>query len=192
SVAIVGNGPSEIGKGIGYIIDSYDVVVRFNNYQIDNFSKDYGSKTNVWIRGSGGDDIMLRDDFSKYDLIILEADYEHFPIHFNDLDLIEKYIELLSTNCCNFDYNTHIELRRVSGLDFPTTGLVAIWSILNIVGKENIGLFGFSFLEEKPSSINNHYFHDRSFEESQKRTSVHDMEKESEFLNTIFNKKPAN
>lgn len=111
-VAIVGNGPSEIGKSKGTLIDDHDVVVRFNNYVIEPFSDDYGKRTDVWIRGSGGDDIIDREDLSQYDLIILEGDYEHFPIHFDDLNSIKRYIDEDGVECCNFDYQTHLILRK--------------------------------------------------------------------------------
>ena len=47
---VVGNSPKELGSGNGKIIDSYDVVIRFKNYDItDEFAKDYGSRTDVWV-----------------------------------------------------------------------------------------------------------------------------------------------
>lgn len=49
-VAIVGNAPSEIGKSKGKLIDAYDLVIRFNNYEIKGFEDDYGNNTDIWIR----------------------------------------------------------------------------------------------------------------------------------------------
>lgn len=181
-VAIVGNGSSGIGLGKGDYIDSFDVVVRFNNYKTESFETDYGNRTDVWVRGSGGDDIVDRAEISNYDLIILEADYEHFPVHFNDLYSIERYIKEDNVECCNFDFGSHLKLRMESGIDFPTTGLVTLWTIINIVGKENVALFGFSFLESEPQWINSHYFNDRDDHESAMRTSAHNMEKEAHFI----------
>lgn len=50
-VAIVGNGPQELGRGRGPEIDSRSVVVRFNSFDTRYpLSEDYGTKTDVWVR----------------------------------------------------------------------------------------------------------------------------------------------
>ena len=48
SLAIVGNGPCDLGNGCGDEIDSHDIVIRMNNYVIEGYEKDYGSKTTHW------------------------------------------------------------------------------------------------------------------------------------------------
>lgn len=45
---LVGNGPSLKGGGKGAIIDSFDTVVRFNNYVVDGHENDVGAKTDIW------------------------------------------------------------------------------------------------------------------------------------------------
>lgn len=185
TVAIVGNGSSEVGSGNGPEIDNHDVVIRFNNYQTDGYENDYGIKTNVWVRGSGGDDIIDREDVSSYDLIIWEADYDHFPVHFDNLDILHRYLSS-GHKCCNYDFFEHFSLRKKSGIDFPSTGLLTLWTIANIVGINNINIYGFSFKENNPSFINEHYFHDRDYDESKGRTAVHDMSKEGEFILSLL------
>jgi len=50
SIAVVGNGPQEIGKKSGTKIDSHDIVVRFNRYNTsEQFSVDYGEKTDIHV-----------------------------------------------------------------------------------------------------------------------------------------------
>lgn len=59
SIAVVGNSPVELGKGLGPEIDSHDIVVRFNRFSISTaHAPDYGSKVNVIARPSPGDDDM--------------------------------------------------------------------------------------------------------------------------------------
>jgi hypothetical protein len=50
SVAIVGNGPQELGRKSGVKIDSHDIVVRFNDFSVDEqFIADYGKKTDIHV-----------------------------------------------------------------------------------------------------------------------------------------------
>ncbi|MFX5611356.1 glycosyltransferase family 29 protein, partial [Acinetobacter baumannii] len=59
--AVVGNGPVEIGSKNGSIIDSFDIVIRFNNYNLDHeYSVDYGTKTTVWVKSGYYQDIDRR------------------------------------------------------------------------------------------------------------------------------------
>ena len=49
SIALVGNGPQELGRGRGGAIDAHDVVVRVNHPVVGGkYSADYGTKTTIW------------------------------------------------------------------------------------------------------------------------------------------------
>ena len=48
TVAIVGNGPSVLVNELGYLIDSADLVFRFNNFYIGKFEK-YSGKKNICL-----------------------------------------------------------------------------------------------------------------------------------------------
>lgn len=48
-IIIVGNGPSVLDNSLGNIIDSYDAVVRFNDYKLIGFEKHVGTKTDIWF-----------------------------------------------------------------------------------------------------------------------------------------------
>lgn len=186
SVAIVGNGPSELGKEKGIEIDSHDVVIRFNNFKTDEFTLDYGKKTNIWIRGSGADDVNDRENIDIFDLVIWEADYNHFAIYYDHLDILYRDILKAPGKICNFDFDTHYELRKESKIDFPSTGLVAIWSAVKSAGVNNVNIYGFSALESESDYINTHYFNDRSLDESISRTGAHNMKHETMFIKQLF------
>ncbi len=49
-VAVVANGPSLQGVGLGSTIDSHKVVVRFNNHTAAPGSVDLGERTDIWFR----------------------------------------------------------------------------------------------------------------------------------------------
>lgn len=188
-VAIVGNGPSEMGKGKGAEIDSHDIVIRFNNFATAGFEADYGSKTDIWVRGSGGDDIVDRVDADQFKLIVWEADYMHFPIHFDNLDIMVRYLAKDRRKCTNFSFKDHIDLREASGISFPSSGLVAFWKLYNLIGVmvHRVSLYGFSFLEANPNFHHPHYFTARDTDDARMRSAVHHPEIEAQFMRRMLN-----
>lgn len=183
TIAIVGNGPSEIGKSKGKEIDSHDIVIRFNNYRTDGFEADYGSKTDIWARGSGGNDVIDRKQ--KYQLVTWEADYTHWRVLYDYLDIMYRQVKG-GQLIYNFDYDCHLSLRNASGIDFPTTGLVLIWDIYQKLGSlDNVDFYGFSFCQDMPDRYATHYFNDRTKEEAIMRSEVHKIDKEAEFLKRL-------
>ena len=185
SIAVVGNAPSEIGKAKGEEIDSHDIVIRFNNYKTKGFERDYGSKTDIWARGSGGNDVIDRKQ--HYKLITWEADYDHWNVAHNHLYILYRQIEE-GQLIYNFDYDSHLSLREASRIDFPTTGMVLIWEIYKKLGSfKNVDFYGFSFCQDIPDKYATHYFNDRSDEEAKRRSNVHKIDKEAEFLLKLIN-----
>ena len=55
NVVIVGNGASLIGRGLGGIIDSYEEVVRFNEFRTHGYEADVGNKTTIWFNNHDTD-----------------------------------------------------------------------------------------------------------------------------------------
>jgi len=49
-ILLIGNGPSCLNNEYGELIDSHDIVVRFNNFEIESFEKFVGKKTNYWVK----------------------------------------------------------------------------------------------------------------------------------------------
>ncbi len=58
NVILVGNGKSVLDKKLGTDIDKFDIVVRFNNFQLEGFEEYVGSKTDIIARRAC-DDIRL-------------------------------------------------------------------------------------------------------------------------------------
>lgn len=186
SVALVGNGPSEIGTGNGKIIDNFDIVIRFNNFTTKCFAHDYGEKTDIWVRNSAGDDIDNDRDLDRLLAIIWEADYRNFPFHYNDLHTISSQLTLYPHKVSNFDSITHQLFSKKYNITHPTTGLIALFYLVNFAHPTKIGLFGFTFKEQEPKYINEHYFDDRSIDDAEERLSGHDMVMESQIISAII------
>jgi len=49
-IIIVGNGCILTGKDLGKVIDGFDIVIRFNNFELNEENQiDFGTKTDIWI-----------------------------------------------------------------------------------------------------------------------------------------------
>ncbi len=186
TVAVIGNGPSEIGRNKGEEIDLHDIVIRFNNYRTAGFEKDYGSRTDVWTRNAAND---LVDRKEKYQLIIWEVDYDCWKVKTDHLDILYRQLSG-GENVYNTD--NHRSLRKASGVDFPTTGLVLIWEIYKKFGNfDKVDFYGFNFCQKKLDSYCTHYFSDRDEKEARERSEVHHLNKEARFVLELINGKYA-
>ena len=184
TVAVVGNGPSELGKQKGKEIDSHDLVVRFNNYQTAGFEIDYGSKADIWIRGAGGDDLIDREE--KFQLITWGADFDHWFIRDQDLEILYRQVSS-GENVGDLDSHDQWSLRKASGIDIPTTGLAFIWALFQKFGNvDNVNFYGFNFCQETLDTYSTHYFPDRDEEEMKRRSAVHRLDKEARFLRKLL------
>lgn len=183
SVAVVGNGPSEIGKANGRYIDSHDIVIRFNNYADDGFGEDYGGKTSVWVRSSWND--VKSRDVRGLKCVVWEADYWHYPIFLEHITEINSYADQ-GVPSCYFDCRLHRESRKASDVRHPTTGLMTLYAISTMLDElKSVSLFGFGFQQRTVPRHAEHYFPDRSIEQSQVVSAVHDFEREAGFMSNL-------
>jgi hypothetical protein len=49
NVVIIGNGTNCLSNQFGELIDSYDIIVRFNDYNIDGYESYIGTKTTYFV-----------------------------------------------------------------------------------------------------------------------------------------------
>tara|TARA_B100001741_G_scaffold303772_1_gene294217 strand:- start:1901 stop:2566 length:666 start_codon:yes stop_codon:yes gene_type:complete len=52
-VCVIGNGPSTLQKSLGQTIDACDVVIRLNDFETKSYTKQLGTKTDIWFCGMG-------------------------------------------------------------------------------------------------------------------------------------------
>ncbi|MGI5831636.1 MAG: glycosyltransferase family 29 protein [Thermoguttaceae bacterium] len=185
TVAVVGNGPSEIGTGRGKKIDTYDKVIRFNNYVTTGYETDYGSRTNIWIT-STGQDVCHDRSYDNYELTVIGPNLWHAFLA--DEERANIFTTLRNTDrAATFDPEPQTELwEALDGC--PSYGLVCLWTILrqNLATLTADDIFGFSFLQRIKQTYAEHYFAGESTAERKERSHAHDFVSESEFLERLF------
>lgn len=83
----------------------------------------------------------------------------------------------------NYDFDLHNSLKKVSGIKFPTSGLMTIWAAYLMKNEiKTIDLYGFAFRNHQKGNVATHYFPDRTESEAAEKSKVHQLDKESEFI----------
>lgn len=173
-IAIVGNGPFQIGKNTGEEIDKHDVVIRFNEFYTKGYEKDYGTKTDVWATYLWNPDFLSYEErpdcklnlWTNYNL------YLRKQISIDNLiSCIDKNWDFVSSDIPKYIWND----LNISYT--PTCGFSIIIYIYKLLGSfKNVDFYGFKFLEEEGAEFT-HYF-----KEKHANNKNHAFEDEAEFL----------
>lgn len=181
-VALVGNGPQEIGTRNGSKIDTYDVVIRMNKYEINSTTiNDYGKKVTIWVNCEKiPQDIEKKGDFKAFFWLCYFYADPMFDFISNQTSLYAK---------CPIGQLDMVSLWREvyheTGIYCPSNGLNLIYLIKKINPYFSAkDCFGFSF---KDSDLNEnhqwvHYSGETLF------NMPHDLYKEKEAILKILGK----
>ena len=147
SLAVVGN--AKFNKEYGEDIDKHDNIIRFNNFELNNYQKFVGFKTTIWCT-NGSKSITNKGNIDK---IISSFTSDCF-----ESSKPNKNIILI-----------HSSKRYDAGLKRPTTGFCLL-NMLNTL-KIKTDIYGFDFMktghywqEHKHSSNNGKLIHDGNCE----------------------------
>lgn len=153
NVAVVANGPSLEARGLGSIIDSHQLVIRFNNHAAAA-ADDQGQRTDIWFRPTDFTHIPMRETPPNILMALTGCNIRNrFS---NGLQLLEPYmhqdraIELVPTSLYE---------RMFAALDAsPSAGLVGLaWAQSEIGEKLSPRqVFGYS-LDRNTSAVSHYY-----------------------------------
>ena len=177
SIAIVGNGPYEIGLKKGSEIDAHDIVLRFNNYAMSlKYTEDYGKKTNI---------VSIAPNCSfvydnKVNLYIIHSDYlNNFSI-----DFIQKYKEKPFTNITTLDLtSTRKEIYKRYNNNSPSSGFYAIFLLKELLKRKKLNVYGISI--SRGVVMDGHYYE----QTNSKDYAWHSFENELKFMQEMFTNK---
>ena len=189
TIAIVGNGPQEVGKNKAEEIDSHDIVIRFNMFKTGEYEKDYGKKTSVWVVNNEAVSGRVVPP-AKPDFILYKGDINYTRILGNAV-----VNECPIDTDCKVDYmgleQNKIAQKYFPNQNAPTLGfLVALWIYDTFKTFENIDFYGFSFLEDEYKGCL-HYFENTDDNQANIQRTHHHLE-ESIILKKLVQGKEYN
>ena len=141
SILVIGNGESILKKRLQRKIDSFNTIVRINNYIIKDFELFVGTKTDIWFNGANS---KLVSPIIMPKKVVVAPPSEIIIKHQKNLkDYISRRV---GQNCNNLTLLRLEEIRKYEnevGSNRLTTGLYAIkWALNNF---EKVYIHGFDF-----------------------------------------------
>lgn len=181
SILIMGNGPSAAQHELGQTIDSFDQVIRINNFVTENMESRVGSRTDIWVNGAN-QGLKKRRDIPDNILVMIPPvvlTHKGEAIH----SRIRKRLGTKSYTLLPNEIMS--EMERLCGLDRPTTGFFTIF-FCYLLGLD-ITLHGFDFFVGSTA----HYFDSpliRWLKEKGflKKATKHDVSGEKAFIESLI------
>lgn len=171
---LIANGPIVLEKPMGPLIDSFDTVVRFNNFELAGFEDKVGSKVSILARRCCDDVNLFPAD--KLDKVLVTMTYcQHsqfmWPVARDLYDFYEHKLEVIPVSMCK-EYGDLLKLDHPLN-EWATVGILTIIHLLKTTDK--LHLYGFDY-----SVVGKHYF-----KRQPKDSKFHSWKKEADYVNQL-------
>lgn len=165
-IIIVGNGSSLLSRKNGSLIDSFDVIVRFNSYKIKGYEEYVGKKTNIWFTVN----LAHIAEINSYDRVI-EHCWEWNP------EKDKNFQKLNAIRAC--EKTSRDFVRTKIDCKNPSTGLIAIYMFLEDERyNKPMYITGFDWWKTKK-----HHYGD-----NERRGTLHNPKEEYKIIVNLLNK----
>jgi len=174
---LVGNGPSVMYNKLGYKIDQFDEVLRFNECKIKGFEEYTGTKTTIWSTFGRG--VLPKDEDVRPNKIIFTHGEYGKPAYDS-----EKIWRIPLTYYNDFRSKIQSESKKPNtSVLLPSSGVLIIkWLLDN--SYDNLHIIGFDSFNKNISG-KHHYWNEQKFT----KPKEHDDEWETNFIQNLINDK---
>ena len=181
SILLIGNGPSVLQNKCGALIDEFDLVVRFNNFELEGYGDYVGHKSDILCR-------RACDDVKWWPISMFKLVYCFVPLckWTPWMPPVVQSVKNFYRNKCII-VDTDLTARTAARLKqydpqtkWPSIGMLAIDYFVNYYD-EVITIHGFDHLVETEGQIQ-HYYPTKP-----KDSRYHDGGVEREYINGLIN-----
>ena len=191
-IIIIGNAPNNLDNEFGKLIDSFNIIIRFNEFVIKDYEKNIGTKTSIWVIN----DWVAIDLLNKYEnwlennihvkilIVIPYRTNEPEKYYKQRYELINDFYNKSSiknkVDFINKDFVKKIQEKYEFNNTWPSTGLITILYFIEYY--KDINITGFNFFQKVKESDNIHYYNSNDI-------SSHNGDKEKNIVNDLIQNK---
>lgn len=182
SVIIIGNSPVVLEKELGEKIDTFDHVIRINEYIANpKYSEFVGQKTTIWVTGASVSNKLKQRDITDIKSLLLVPKSGHRCMQ-TLKQKVEKSLELPFYDFELVQLKDVIEIEKLSQMSTASTGFTAVMFFSRILKIPNIFVYGFDFFENKY----HYYDQDKKMATGVPISSAHNFEREKSVFNELI------
>jgi SAM-dependent methyltransferase len=146
TVVIVGNGPSASAGGLGWAIDRFDDVIRFNDHRIKDHEQHVGTKTTTWSTAVGG---VRKPGRPKCNVVVIACWTDLLP-HQADY---KKKLDRFGTPNARVPADLHLqcwaELKAIDRRATKPSSGVMLAAMMMAMGHKDIAIHGFDHFDRR-------------------------------------------
>lgn len=190
NVLVIGNAPSVLDRELGHRIDQFDVVIRINNFRIQGYEKQIGSKTDYALISPA---CMPSSELSALPAskvfvfgANLRDDYEKIKSRLSDksrgCQIVPPAENILKSAIYVDAMRLEMDFDLTSD-QWPSTGIVAVQWARDMHGKAaKVHVHGFDFYSDNRHTLT------RYFDVTTKADGKHDFDREKLHLQQMVDK----
>jgi hypothetical protein len=174
TIVAIGNGDSVLNHKFGIKIDSFDVILRINNFEIKGYEEYIGNKTTYWARSDSQQ--IINKDYKQFKKILFCLPLRNF----SDKARMDYVKSVFTENSEIVDKNIVISAQNKiisPNYSWPSTGLIALEWLLKKYDK--VYIYGFDCFR-KTDGFAKHYYNNK---EVIPRVIGHKFTDEIKFIN---------
>ncbi|MBT3252091.1 MAG: hypothetical protein HN729_06090 [Candidatus Marinimicrobia bacterium] len=182
-ICLIANGESILNYKLGEIIDQFPNVGRINNYSLDGFKKNIGSKTDIWFNGAN-QNLKKRNKTPAHIVVLIPASILKEKGH-NIHIRVERRLGISKSDYEMPSYSDMERYEKLCGVIRPTTGTSSIiWALENF---QEIFIHGFDFFISSKAHYNDTAIVSWLIQKGiMKKGHKHDMGAEKNYIESLI------
>lgn len=127
-IIVVGNGSSNLTKVHGKVIDTYDKVIRINDYVLEGFESFVGTKTDIWAMDTNTFSHNV-EYYDRFETINESWVLPSFTFRASRAEISERLSKLVSNSYVSSFAMINEIREEING--FPSTGLLTLMTAIS-------------------------------------------------------------
>lgn len=181
SVAVIGNSANVLNEELGRYIDSYDVVCRMNNYQIEQYELFIGKKTDLYVTSLFNRPLKTTEELRRQSVktvFVSRPMSAKYAYNVALGEMLKNYPKIKGmdpsfvSEAVFDELYDHLQIKNENSGKNPTSGLTFLYTLLKNVELGDVFIAGFDFFASAKGKKALHYYKEDYYDRNDERELI--------------------